>query len=60
MDGLEKLRRTCREQREGLAELLTGGGVSDYAAYSKAVGAVQALDLVLNEIAEIEKKYIEQ
>lgn len=60
MDPLEQLRRTCREQRDGLAELMLGGGVADYAAYSKAVGAVQALDLVLNEIAEIEKKYIEE
>lgn len=60
MDPIEKLKRVCSEQREDMTQFLASGGVNDYPAYCKVVGALQALDLVLAEIADIEKKLIEE
>ena len=60
MELVERIRHRCREEKEAISAHLVGGGVPDYAAYSKAVGAVQALEMVLSEIDEIEQKYIEQ
>lgn len=60
MDPLDKLKRLCTEQRDDMAAFLVSGGASDYAAYCKAVGAAQALSLVLNAIEDIEKTLIEE
>jgi hypothetical protein len=60
MDPLEKLKRLCREQKDDMAAFMLSGGAQDYPAYCKAVGAAQALELVLNEIADIEKALIEE
>ncbi len=60
MEPFAKLTREVKEQRAGLVEHVVSGAVPDYAAYSKAVGALQALDLVLVHIAELEKKMLEE
>lgn len=60
IDPLYKLKRVATEQREDLAAHLVAGGVSDFTAYSKAVGAIQALDLMLAEIAELEQQMAEE
>ena len=60
IDPLYKLKKVATEQREDIAELLVSGGVADFNAYSKAVGAVQALDLILTEIADLEQRMIEE
>jgi hypothetical protein len=60
IDPLYKLKTICTEQRNDLSEHLARGGVADYPAYCKAVGAVQTLDLVLAEIAELERRMAEE
>jgi len=59
MDELDRLRHLIAKQRQDLAEHISAGGAVDYVAYSKAVGAIQTLDMVLVEIADIEKKRLE-
>jgi hypothetical protein len=60
METLERLRRTLATQRRDLADHLALGGAADFNAYAKAVGAIQTLDMVLGEIADIEKKQLEE
>jgi len=60
IDPLYKLKKVATEQREDIAELLVSWGVADFNAYSKATGAIQALDLILAEIAELEQRMLEE
>lgn len=59
MDEFDRLRHILTKQRQDLAEHISAGGAADYVAYSKAVGAIQTLDMVLAEITDIEKKQLE-
>lgn len=59
MTVLDLLRQDVTMQRADLAAFVTSGGPKDYAGYCKAVGAIQALDMVLMEIDKIEKRQIE-
>lgn len=60
IDPLYKLKSLCTEQRNDLSEHLARGGVADYPAYCKAVGAVQTLDLILAEIELLERRMAEE
>ena len=60
MEIVERLRHVFALQRQGLVDYLAEGGPVDYAAYAKTVGAIGALDMVLAEIADIEKKQLEE
>jgi hypothetical protein len=60
IDPIYKLKKVCTEQRKDLSGHLAGGGVNDYNAYCKAVGAIQTLDMVLSEIEELEKNAVEE
>lgn len=60
IDPLHRLKKLCAEQAADLKNHLVGGGAVDYSAYSKAVGAVQALEMVLSEIEEIERLLSEE
>lgn len=55
IDPIHRLKKLCTEQMEDLKGHITMGGAPDYASYTKAVGAVHALGMVLDEIQEIEK-----
>lgn len=60
IDPIYKLKKLCIEQRKDLSDHLSAGGVSDYNAYCKAVGAIQTLDMILSEIEEFEKNSVEE
>lgn len=60
MDPLEKIKRSIAAQRDDLADFILSGSPADYAAYSKAVGALQAMDMVLREVNDIEQKQLEE
>lgn len=60
IDPLYKLRKVAEEQKSDLTDLLASGGVTDFNSYSRAVGAIQALDLMLVEIAELERRMAEE
>ena len=59
MDPLEKLKRDLSMQRNDMSNFVTGGGPTDFSAYSKAVGSIQTLDMVLAMIEELENNRIE-
>lgn len=60
IDPLYKLRKVAEEQRQDLTDLLASGGVNDFTAYSRAVGAIQALELILSEITDLERRMAEE
>lgn len=60
IDPLAKIKSVITAQREDLAAHLTGGGAQDYAQYSKMVGAMQALDLVMLEVETLEERMLEE
>jgi len=60
IDPIYKIKTTCMDHRSGFADHITSGGAGDFSAYCKAVGAIQALDLVLTEIAELERRMREE
>lgn len=60
IDPLYKLKTVATEQREDLMDLLASGGIPDFNAYARAVGAIQALELVLAEIADLERRMHEE
>jgi hypothetical protein len=60
METVDRLRHVFTLQRNDLADHLAAGGAVDHAAYSKIVGAIGVLDMVLAELADIEKKQLEE
>jgi hypothetical protein len=60
IDPLYKIKQVCSLQRKDLADHVAAGGVEDFNAYCKAVGAIQALDLILSEIADLERRAAEE
>jgi len=60
IDPLFKLKSVATEQKQDLTDLLASGGVKDFTDYSRAVGAIQALDMMLAEIADLERRMMEE
>lgn len=60
METVDRLRHVFTLQRNDLADHLAAGGAVDHVAYSKIVGAIGVLDMVLAELADIEKKQLEE
>jgi hypothetical protein len=50
--------RRLNEYREGYADALVAGGAADYAEYRSMTGAVQALDAVIQDVKELESRFI--
>jgi len=47
------------EQREGIRHYLAGGGVDSHLEYIKLVGKYEALGNIVEEIREVEQRYID-
>jgi len=47
------------EQREGIRHYLAGGGVDSHLEYFKLVGKYEALGNIVEEIREVEQRYID-
>jgi hypothetical protein len=60
MEGLEALRKAIKEYQEQLSEHLMSGNVKDHEAYRHAVGKAEAFERVLFDIADIEKRYVDE
>jgi len=58
-DTIKHMRGVCTAQRGDLANHLAAGGAQTYEEYCKAVGAIQALDMVLIELEDVAKKSVE-
>lgn len=58
MEPIEVLKRRIEERKSSIALFLTGGGCKSMDEYARATGKYEVLDLLLQDIAEIEKRYI--
>lgn len=58
VDPLREIQKKVDSYKEQLGEYLLAGGPRSYDEYRHAVGKVEALDYVLSDIAEIEKRYL--
>jgi hypothetical protein len=59
MNPLDALRSRMNGYKESLADYLMSGGPKDYEAYVKVVAKVEAVEALLEDISEIEQRYIE-
>lgn len=59
MEPIEALKRRIEEYKSSLSDYLIGGGCKTMEEYSRATGKYEALELVLTDMSEIEKRYIE-
>lgn len=59
LDVIEALRKKIEEYEAQLSEHLLGGGASTYDDYMKQVGKAHAFKLILQDLDEIEQRYIE-
>ena len=59
MSELEPFKRRLLEYRDGLSDHLISGGAKDYISYSKVVGKIELAQTLLDDISEIEARYIE-
>jgi hypothetical protein len=56
---MEPLRARMEERKADLTSYLTSGGPKDFVEYVKAVSKLQIVQMTLDDIAEIETRYIE-
>jgi len=59
MSELEPFKRRLSEYKDGLSEDLISGGAKDYVMYAKTVGKIELAQTLLDDISEIEARYIE-
>jgi hypothetical protein len=59
LDVIEQLRKRIEEYEAQLAEYLLGGGAPTHDDYMKQVGKAYAFKLILQDLEEIEQRYIE-
>ena len=59
MEPTEALKKRIEEYKSSIALFLTGGGCKSMEDYARLTGKIEALDAILSDISEIEKRYIE-
>ena len=59
MDQMEAIRRRIDEYKGAIALYLTSGACKSMEEYCRTTGKFEALDAVLDEIKDIEKRYID-
>lgn len=59
MNPLDALRSRMNDYKESFSDYLMSGGPKDYEAYVKVVAKVEAVEALLEDISEIEQRYIE-
>ena len=58
MEPIEVLRRRIDERKSSIALFMTTGGCKSMEDYSRMVGKTEMLEALLQDIAEIEQRYI--
>ncbi len=58
MEPIEVLKRRIEERKSSIALFVTSGGCKSMEEYARATGKLEALDSLLQDISEIEKRYI--
>jgi hypothetical protein len=60
VDLTEELRRRIEEYKTQLGQFLLAGGAKNHEDYCRAVGKVEALEYMLSDLADIEKRYMDE
>lgn len=60
MDPLETLKKRIEEEIVAASEHLAGGSVKDMADYARITGKIAGYRDVLQDISEIEQRYIDE
>lgn len=55
----EALERRLLEYKSEVTEFVAGGGVRNMEDYNRLIGKIEGLDIVLNNIKELEKRFRE-
>jgi len=58
VEPIEVLRRRIDERKSSIALFMTTGGCKSMEDYSRMVGKTEMLEALLQDIAEIEQRYI--
>ena len=60
MDPIREIKKRIEEYRGNVSGHMMSGGVKSYEDYRFALGKVAAFNVILNDIADIEKKYLDE
>ena len=55
----EALERRLGEYKVEITEFISGGGVKSMEDYNRLVGKIEGIDIVLNNVKELEKRFRE-
>ena len=55
----DALERRLNEYRDEVAEYISGGGIKNMEEYNRLIGKLEGVDIALNNVKELEKRFIE-
>ena len=55
----DALERRLNEYRSEVSEYISGGGVRSMEDYNRLIGKLEGIDIALNNVKELEKRFIE-
>ncbi len=55
----DALERRLNEYKEEITEFVSGGGVKSMEDYNRLIGKLEGIDIALNNVKELEKRFIE-
>tara|TARA_B100000925_G_C21798755_1_gene383682 strand:- start:441 stop:629 length:189 start_codon:yes stop_codon:yes gene_type:complete len=55
----EALERRLAEYKSEITEFVAGGGVKSMEDYNRLIGKIEGIDIVLNNVKELEKRFRE-
>ena len=55
----DALERRLNEYKEEITEFVSGGGVKSMEDYDRLIGKLEGIDIALNNVKELEKRFIE-
>ena len=55
----DALDRRLNEYRDEITEFVSGGGVKSMEDYNRLIGKLEGIDIALNNVKELEKRFIE-
>jgi len=55
----DALERRLNEYRNEVSEYISGGGVKSMEDYNRLIGKLEGIDIALNNVKELEKRFIE-
>ncbi len=55
----DALERRLNEYKAEITEFVSGGGVKSMEDYNRLIGKLEGIDIALNNVKELEKRFIE-